>query len=128
DLAANGEAPGDVANPLVAEHGVHVVTIGPMDWETLARRNAAGAPDLLRGLDAAGTPRGGYRTMGELSEAGAWDDLFAGAPGSDAPTRLLSVARLLEGSDWSGTSRASLAAIAPPRITSEGPRPLDVGF
>lgn len=127
DLAADG-GPGEVDNLLVLEHEVHLLAIAPVDWQRIARRDAAGTPDLLHGLDPGGSPRGGYRSVGELTEDAAWSELVADVPGNDAPIRLLSVAEHLHGSFGDLSRRSSLGAITPPRLGGEGPRLLDVGF
>lgn len=126
DLAPDGSED-DVENRLVAEHEVHLLMIGPVDWEVLARRNAVGDPDLVHGLDPEGTPRGGYQSVDELRSSGAWDPLVADVAGNDAPIRLLTVAGEL-GSGWDDGAVATLASIQPPRTEGDPPRALDVGF
>lgn len=127
DLAAE-EPDGGVENTLVTEHGVHVLVVGPVGWESIARRNADDAPDLLRGLDADGSPRGGYQTARELSATATWRALLADVPGNEAPIRLLSVVDGLSDETWRGDDASSVASIAPPRLDAEPPRALDVGF
>lgn len=84
-----------VPNPLLeGEDGpsrdpslVFVAGIVGVPWEDIARRNDAGAPDLIEGHDADGRPVGGYLSAREMRDQGIWElilgDPAAGTPPSD---------------------------------------------
>ncbi len=111
--------PAVVLNPLT-DHQIELVTIVDLPWETIARRNAQGEPDLVHGLDPEGAPRGGYQSVAELVESGAWESRLS-LP-STSPRRLLDLASRVG-------ARAQVASLAPPRFEPAGSvRGLDVGF
>jgi hypothetical protein len=58
---------------------VVVAAIVGVPWQDIARRTASGAPDLLRGLDAAGNEVGGLQSAAELRANNTWD-LVLGDP------------------------------------------------
>jgi hypothetical protein len=123
---------GGVASPL-AEHAVHVASITAIPWQELARRDADGRPDLVRGLDPSGRPVGGYRSMSELEREGALAKLLPEPPRPDVPRRLLELAIGIQTAPWDDAMLlgvgASLASIAPPTFEAgPGGRTLDVGF
>jgi hypothetical protein len=47
-------------------------------WQDIARRDAAGQPDLAAGFDANGQPHGGYQSGAELAVNGTWELLLEG--------------------------------------------------
>lgn len=126
-LEPDGE--NDVASPL-ADHAVHVVSIGPVAWQEIARRDAAGEPDLVQGLDGDGRPVGGYRTVAELERDGALDALLD-PDRAGVPRRLIAVVRGVASAS-SGADRpwkAGIASIEPPTFQpGAAGRTLDVGF
>jgi hypothetical protein len=85
-------------------------------WQDIARQDAAGAPDLAAGLDAAGRPAGGFKDADELSQpngpfASTWD-IILGDPAQferpGDPHQIESVA------PRSGTNPITGTPIAPP--------------
>ncbi len=75
----------EVTNPLF-EKGrdpnlVLLTALVGVPWHDIARRNEAGQPDLLAGLDASGEPTGGVLNADELVKLEAWE-LIAGEPAS----------------------------------------------
>lgn len=67
---------------------VLLVQIVGVPWQLVARRTAAGQPDLATGLDASGRPAGGFMSNAELGAAGLWSaivgDSASYVPASDA--------------------------------------------
>ena len=71
-----------VDNPLlrVRDPGLVLLTgIVGVPWQDIARRTAAGKPDLLSGLDAQSRPVGGIQNSTELIENNTWE-LILGEP------------------------------------------------
>lgn len=83
-----------VANPLFegpngekrATDNVFFAGIVGVPWQSIARRNAQGEPDLLRGLDALGDPRGGFMTADELTKSAVWDQIVGDVAGFRPPS------------------------------------------
>ncbi len=71
--------PDDDLTAIRNEASVFLVGIVGVPWQDIARRNAAGAPDLASGLDAAGNPVGGFQSGAELGANQTWD-LILGEP------------------------------------------------
>ncbi len=70
-----------VPNPIYPSNGasgmrppswVFLAGIVGVPWQDIARRNAAGKPDLLQGLDGGGKAAGGFQSAAELAKNGVW--------------------------------------------------------
>jgi hypothetical protein len=90
---------------------VYLAAIVGVPWQDIARRDAAGNPDLFNGLDQNGNPAGGVMSGAEMAASGNWD-LVLGDPNSlKPPTDPL----MIESSDpRSGINPITGAALAPP--------------
>jgi len=88
-------APGADGRPARNPEQVLLTGIVGVPWQLLARKDAAGKPDLLHGLGPAGRPLGGFQTSAELRIEGpdglsTWDRL-AGGPDERDPHLVASV-------------------------------------
>ncbi len=73
--------PGD-ENAAIRDTGlVFLAGIVGVPWQDIARRDAAGQPDLVAGLDADQNPVGGFMNADELRNNGVWD-VILGDPAS----------------------------------------------
>lgn len=85
-------------------------------WQDVARRNAAGEPDLIAGLDADGEADGGFQSPAELVANGTWQ-LVLGEPDDyhTDPDALPSDALMIESPEpRSGVHPILGVALAPP--------------
>jgi hypothetical protein len=71
--------PNDAITQVRDERLVFVLALVGVPWQDIARRNAAGVPDLVGGLDAEGHPLGGFQGAGELVANGTWS-IILGEP------------------------------------------------
>jgi hypothetical protein len=61
------------------ERLVVLTAIVGVPWQDIARRNGAGVPNLIAGLDANGAPRGAFQSAAEMNDTGTWS-LILGTP------------------------------------------------
>jgi hypothetical protein len=79
DLNPNDE------NATVRDAGlVFIAGIVGVPWQDIARRNSAGQPDLLAGLDDSQAPVGGFQDAYEMVALGTWD-IILGDPAQYVP-------------------------------------------
>ncbi|MEM1034115.1 MAG: hypothetical protein AAGN82_27505, partial [Myxococcota bacterium] len=71
--------PADEISNVRDERLVLMTSLVGVPWQNIARRDAAGDPDLLAGRDAAGEPRGAFQSAAELIANDTWD-LILGEP------------------------------------------------
>ncbi|MBW2457640.1 MAG: hypothetical protein JRI68_24260 [Deltaproteobacteria bacterium] len=65
---------------------VFIAGIVGVPWQDIARRDAAGKPDLLAGLDTDGNPVGGFQSGEELEHNRTWELILGDPATQTAPT------------------------------------------
>ncbi len=124
-----------VPNPLFADPSaafvrdpsmVYLAGIVGVPWQDIARKNAAGKPDLVGGLDAEGKAAGGFQNGGELAINGTWA-VILGDPSCDfakpacRPKDPLMIESI---QPRAGTNPVTGDALAPPQ-QADGPNPIN---
>jgi hypothetical protein len=79
-----------VKNPLFAggraKEDVFLIGIVGVPWQDIARRDPAGKPNLLQGLNGGGEPVGGLQSAEELAAKGTWDIILGDPANGISPT------------------------------------------